>query len=102
MKILSIASFHINFKITILLITIRKNMQSNTLKRQILNNSSCVTLNTNDLSVLSQPISSQMLLRTSSNGGIGVGGGVGPGFYGVGAGTRGVGLYGGYGGPLRY
>jgi hypothetical protein len=33
---------------------------------------------------------------------IGVGGGVGPGFYGVGAGTRGVGLYGGYGGPLRY
>jgi hypothetical protein len=33
---------------------------------------------------------------------IGVGGGVGPGFYGVGAGTRGVGLTGGYGGPLRY
>ena len=33
---------------------------------------------------------------------IGVGGGVGPGFYGVGAGTLGVGLYGGYGGPLRY
>ena len=32
---------------------------------------------------------------------IGVGGGVGPGFHGVGAGTRGVGLYGGYGGPLR-
>jgi hypothetical protein len=32
---------------------------------------------------------------------IGVGGGVGPGFYGVGAGTRGVGLTGGYGGPLR-
>ncbi len=32
---------------------------------------------------------------------IGVGGGVGPGFHGVGAGTRGVGLYGGYGGPRR-
>lgn len=32
---------------------------------------------------------------------IGAGGGVGPGFHGVGAGTRGVGLYGGYGGPLR-
>ena len=32
---------------------------------------------------------------------IGVGGGVGPGFHGVGAGTRGVGLYGGYGGPAR-
>lgn len=32
---------------------------------------------------------------------IGVGGGVGPGFHGVGAGTRGAGLYGGYGGPLR-
>jgi hypothetical protein len=32
---------------------------------------------------------------------IGVGVGVGPGFHGVGAGTRGVGLYGGYGGPLR-
>lgn len=33
---------------------------------------------------------------------IGAGGGVGPGFYGVGAGTRGVGVYGGYGGPMRY
>jgi hypothetical protein len=32
---------------------------------------------------------------------IGVGGGVGPGFHGVGAGTRGVGLTGGYGGPAR-
>jgi hypothetical protein len=32
---------------------------------------------------------------------IGAGGGVGPGFHGVGAGTRGVGLTGGYGGPLR-
>ena len=32
---------------------------------------------------------------------IGVGGGVGRGFHGVGAGTRGVGLYGGYGGPWR-
>jgi hypothetical protein len=32
---------------------------------------------------------------------IGVGGGVGPGFHGVGFGTRGVGLYGGYGGPRR-
>ena len=32
---------------------------------------------------------------------IGVGGGVGPGFHGVGAGTRGVGLTGGYGGPRR-
>jgi len=32
---------------------------------------------------------------------IGVGGGVGPGFYGVGAGTRGAGVYGGYGGPAR-
>lgn len=32
---------------------------------------------------------------------IGAGGGVGPGFYGVGAGTRGVGLTGGYGGPAR-
>ena len=33
---------------------------------------------------------------------IGVGGGVGPGFHGVGAGTRGVGLTGGYGGPARW
>lgn len=32
---------------------------------------------------------------------IGAGGGVGPGFHGVGAGTRGVGLTGGYGGPAR-
>lgn len=32
---------------------------------------------------------------------IGVGGGVGPGFHGVGVGTRGVGVYGGYGGPAR-
>ena len=32
---------------------------------------------------------------------VGVGGGVGPGFHGVGAGTRGVGLSGGYGGPAR-
>jgi hypothetical protein len=32
---------------------------------------------------------------------IGAGGGAGPGFHGVGAGTRGVGLTGGYGGPLR-
>jgi hypothetical protein len=32
---------------------------------------------------------------------IGAGGGVGPGFHGVGAGTRGVGLTGGYGGPTR-
>jgi hypothetical protein len=32
---------------------------------------------------------------------IGVGGGAGPGFHGVGAGTRGAGLYGGYGGPAR-
>ncbi len=32
---------------------------------------------------------------------IGAGGGAGPGFHGVGAGTRGVGLYGGYGGPAR-
>ncbi|MDG4553073.1 MAG: hypothetical protein P9E24_02315 [Candidatus Competibacter sp.] len=32
---------------------------------------------------------------------IGPGGGVGPGFHGVGAGTRGVGLYGGYGGIRR-
>ena len=32
---------------------------------------------------------------------IGLGGGVGPGFHGVGYGTRGVGLYGGYGGPRR-
>lgn len=32
---------------------------------------------------------------------VGAGGGVGPGFHGVGAGTRGVGLTGGYGGPLR-
>ncbi len=32
---------------------------------------------------------------------IGAGGGVGPGFHGVGVGTRGVGVYGGYGGPLR-
>ncbi len=32
---------------------------------------------------------------------IGVGGGVGPGFHGIGAGTRGAGLYGGYGGLRR-
>jgi hypothetical protein len=32
---------------------------------------------------------------------IGAGGGVGVGFHGVGAGTRGVGLFGGYGGPAR-
>lgn len=32
---------------------------------------------------------------------IGVGGGVGPGFHGIGAGTRGAGLYGGYGGIRR-
>jgi hypothetical protein len=32
---------------------------------------------------------------------VGVGGGVGPGYHGVGAGTRGVGLTGGYGGPAR-
>ena len=32
---------------------------------------------------------------------IGPGGGVGVGFHGVGAGTRGVGLFGGYGGPRR-
>ncbi|CAD0232029.1 conserved hypothetical protein [Planktothrix agardhii] len=32
---------------------------------------------------------------------IGAGGGVGPGFHGVGAGTRGVGVTGGYGGPAR-
>lgn len=32
---------------------------------------------------------------------VGAGGGVGPGFHGVGAGTRGVGLTGGYGGPAR-
>lgn len=32
---------------------------------------------------------------------IGAGGGVGVGFHGVGAGTRGVGMFGGYGGPLR-
>ena len=32
---------------------------------------------------------------------IGAGGGVGPGFHGVGAGTRGDGLTGGYGGPAR-
>lgn len=32
---------------------------------------------------------------------IGVGGGVGPGFHGVGLGTRGAGIYGGYGGPRR-
>ena len=32
---------------------------------------------------------------------IGAGGGVGAGFHGAGAGTRGVGLYGGYGGPAR-
>jgi hypothetical protein len=32
---------------------------------------------------------------------IGVGGGVGRGFHGVGAGTRGAGIYGGYGGPWR-
>lgn len=32
---------------------------------------------------------------------IGPGGGVGVGFHGIGAGTRGVGLFGGYGGPRR-
>jgi hypothetical protein len=32
---------------------------------------------------------------------IGAGGGVGRGFHGVGAGTRGAGIYGGYGGPWR-
>ncbi len=32
---------------------------------------------------------------------IGVGGGVGPGFHGIGAGTRGAGLHGGYGGIRR-
>ena len=32
---------------------------------------------------------------------IGPGGGVGPGYHGVGLGTRGVGLYGGYSGPAR-
>lgn len=32
---------------------------------------------------------------------VGVGGGVGPGYHGIGAGTRGVGLTGAYGGPAR-